>query len=260
MEIGFRTVGFGEQKIEKILAQLAEIGFDGVELCLENPDLDPFQLTPSRIRAIQRQLESLNLKLASISYHGAADQLEVRRRKTYRALEITAQFGAKTLIIGSRREEPARLRAQWMEHLDWYEELCRKALPHGFRIAVEPEPGLVIRNAEDMVRMLQEVNASNLAVNLDMAHAWVMADDLSWAVYTLAPHLAQVHLADVKDGEHAHLPPGEGELNFQEIREVLASVEYRGPVVIDLPDIQADPVGYATRSLNHLRTVWNLAE
>ncbi len=41
MRFGFRTGGFTNWKIEDILKELAGIGFDGVELCLESADMRP---------------------------------------------------------------------------------------------------------------------------------------------------------------------------------------------------------------------------
>ena len=37
--IGFRTAGYRNVPIEEAVRAIAEIGYDGVELCLEHPDL-----------------------------------------------------------------------------------------------------------------------------------------------------------------------------------------------------------------------------
>lgn len=258
MKIGFRTIGFRDQPVEETLRTLAEIGYHCVELCLESPDLQPRHLTPSRIRQIKSLLEDLGLCLSAVSYHGLQDQLEVRRQNTYRALEITAQFSAPALIVASRNEEPPRLRAQWMEHIDWYRELCTLAEPEGFKIAVEPQPGLVVRNAEDLVKMIQEVKHEALAANLDVAHAALTADDLSWAIYTLGPRLVHVHLADVRGQEHQHLLPGTGQLDWGELYEIFEAVGYQGPYVIDLPRLTGNPTEIAGQALAALRERWPL--
>ena len=56
MKFGFRTGGFRNWKIEAILEELARIGFDGAELCLESADMRPENLTRAR-----RQFELIEL-------------------------------------------------------------------------------------------------------------------------------------------------------------------------------------------------------
>jgi sugar phosphate isomerase/epimerase len=256
VNIGFRTIGFRNWRIEDSLARLSEIGYDCVELCLEHPDLQPARLTISRVRELRQLLDVQGLSVAAVSYHGAEDQLEVRRRNLYQAMEIIPRFGTDLLITSSRREKPRRLQAQVMEHIDWYEELCTAAAERGVRVAVEPQPGLVIRTTEDLVKMIQAVSHPNLVASLDVAHASIVADDISWAVFTLGPRLVNVHLADVRGKDHRHLLPGAGDVDFSEVRESLNSVGYRGPLVLDLDQPEEDPADLARRALQAFRERW----
>lgn len=256
MQIGFRTIGFRDWKIEDSLVRLSQIGYDGVELCLEHPDLQPSRLTISRVRELRRCLDGQGLSISAVSYHGAEDQLEVRRQNLAQALDVVPRFGADLLITSSRREKPRRLQAQVMEHIDWYEELCTAAAERGVRIAVEPKPGLVIRTTEDLVKMMHAVSHPNLVASLDIAHASVVADDISWAVFTLGPRLVNVHLADAQGRESQHLLPGEGDVDFREVRESLNSVGYRGPLVLDLEQPGEDPGDLAQRAWQAFREKW----
>lgn len=256
MKIGYRTVAFADRPLEEGLRIIAEAGYTSVELCLENPDLNPLELTPERVKAIRALLDETGLELAAISYHGVHDQLEDRRRRNSAAIDLLSEFGAQVYVVASRREEPARLHSQWDEAVQLYRELADKCAPHGCRLAIEPQPGLVVRNTEDLINMLRSCAHPNLAGNLDVAHAMVTADDLEWAIYQLGPRLASVHVADVSGGTHEHLVPGQGEVDFGELRDMLETADYQGHIIIDIPRTTGDPAEVCRQALAAFNVQW----
>lgn len=256
MNIGYRTVGLAGSPIEDVLRTIADAGYDSVELCLENPDLNPSELSAKRVAQLTGLMGELDLKLASISYHGVSDQLEDRRQRTYAAIERLGDFGAEVFIVASRREEPARLPAQWDEAVQLYRELADRCGEHDCNLAVEPQPGLVIRNTEDLVKVLHDCNHPNVGANLDIAHAAITADDLSWAIYQLGTKLVCVHVADVANTAHHHLVPGEGDIDFDEVHEMLDSVDYHGPIVVDIPRTDGDPGEVCRQAYAAFRSHW----
>lgn len=256
MKIGYRTVGFADRPIQAALETIAEAGYHAVELNLEHPDLEPSSLTPERAREVRAMVDGLGLELSAVAYLGLEDQLEVRRRRTYAAIELLPHFGAKLFIVASRREEPARLPAQWDEAVQLYLELAGLCAAHGARLAVRPQPGLVVRSSEDLVKLIRECAHPSVAGTLDIAHASITADDLSWAVYQLGPKLAHVQVADVANRTHRHLLPGQGDVDFEEIREILDSVGYLGPLVISIPQSEADPADTCREALAAYHTHW----
>lgn len=256
MKIGYRTISFSDRPVGSALETIAQAGYQGVELCLENPDLCPDDLTPDAAGELRQRCDDLGLAICAVSYHGQQDQLEVRRQRNYRAIDLLPAFGAELFVIASRREEPARLNAQWGEAIELYRELSDRCADNGARLAIEPQPGLVIRSTEDLVKMLRECDHPNLVANLDLAHAACTADDLSWAIYQLGGRLVHLHVADVIGREHQHLLPGEGELDFDDIRDMLDSVHYEGPAVIDIPRPEGDPAVVCGQALAALRGIW----
>jgi sugar phosphate isomerase/epimerase len=256
LKIGYRTISLQDRPIEEAIQVIAEAGYDSVELCLENPDLNPLELTPERVRALVAQMNDQGVTLGAISYHGVEDQLEERRLRTYAAIDLLPEFGADVLVVASRREEPARLHAQWEEAVQLYCELANRCADHGAKLAVEPQPGLVVRNAEDLVKILRACDHPNLGANLDIAHAIVTADDLSWAIFQLGSRLVHVHLADVRGGTHEHLVPGRGEVDFGEVHDILESVDYDRCLVLDIPRPHGDPAAVCREALLAFRELW----
>lgn len=256
MKIGYRTVSFSDRSIEDAIDAIAEAGYESIEICLENPDLNPLALTPARAAEIRERIEARGLHLAAVSYHGNQDQLEDRRQRTYAAIELLADFGAPLFVVSSRREEPARLPAQRDEAISYYQELADLCADRNCKLAVEPQPGLVVRSVEDMVKIIRICERPNLTCNVDIAHASITADDLSWAIFQLGERLVHIHVADVRNGTHEHLLPGQGEIDFDEVREILDSVGYDGPLVIDIPRPSGDPKDVCREALDAYRANW----
>lgn len=256
MKIGYRTIGLADRSIDDALRTIADCGYDCVELCLENPDLNPDELTAERVDSLHALMDELGLDLAAVSYHGLQDQLEVRRQRTYKAIDLLPHFHADLFVVASRHEEPARLPAQWEEAVQLYCELADLCSEKGCRLAIEPQPGLVIRNTEDLVKVIRDCGRDTLVGNLDLAHASLSADDVSWAVFQLGTRLAHVHIADVRDGVHQHLIPGEGSVDFEEMRDILDNVDYADAVIIDISRPEGDPAEVCRSALQALRELW----
>ncbi len=257
MKIGYRTAAFADRPVTEALQAIAEAGYNSVELCLESDGLNPLELTPAKITELRAQLDDLGLSVAAVSYQGLEDQLEVRRQRRYAAIDLLPQFGAPVFVVASRREEPARLHVQWDEALQLYSELGNLCAERDCILAVEPNPGLVIRNTEDLVRALRELDHPNVGATLDVAHAAVTGDDLPWSIYQLGGRLRHLHIADIRDGVHDHLVPGTGQIDFHTLHETLDSVGYNGPAVLDMNPGPGDPAAICREALVGFRQVWS---
>ncbi len=256
MNIGFRTAGFREWGLDQALPELARLGYDGVELCLEHPDCRPERLSDADAVALAQRIEALGLKLLSVSYHGDADEPELRLANQRRSIALTAAMGSDLLVVNTPRRAAGREREQWDELVQWLEgSLLPEADRYGVRLAFEPEPGLVLDGLREMLQLLSCLPHSRLGVNLDVGHAWLTDASVPETVRQLALWLWHVHFEDFPRGEHRHLPPGEGDMPLGEIRDALQEISYAGPYVIDLFNITDDPVGYAARSLAAMRAL-----
>jgi len=251
--IGFRTAGFREWRIEEALALLGGMGYDGVELCLENPDCRPEGLTPARCRELAAACELCGLAVASISYHGDGEGPEQRWAHIVRSLELAPEFGADVLITNAGHTRPGEADAQWRRFVRQLGDLTPHAEPVGCRIAVEPEPGMFVGSSADGARLLQEVGSPYISINLDVGHAFLTDDDVPQVVHELGAAVVHTHIEGMPRGEHRHLVPGEGDLDLGAVLAALRDVGYAGFYTVDLFNITADPTDYARRSLAAMR-------
>ncbi|MEI6501214.1 MAG: sugar phosphate isomerase/epimerase family protein, partial [Armatimonadota bacterium] len=244
-KIGFRTVGFREWPLQRGLQAISACGYDGVELCLEHPEMRPEALPLEACAGLLAGLGELGLDVASVSYHGDREDHAARAANQLRAIEITRAFGSDVLILNSEHVVAGQVERQWAEFVAHLRgELLPAAMEAGVVLAIEPEPGMYVHGTKEMLALLAEVDHPALAVNLDLGHAWLTDADLAQSIHDLAPYLAHLHWEDFPAGEHKHLVPGEGDMPLAQLRAVLQEVGYDGYYTIDLFNITDDPESY----------------
>lgn len=253
MKFGFRTGGFRGWKIEAILKELARIGFDGAELCLESEDMRPENFTQRRADEIKHLMDEIGLEIASVSYHADAESLNQRLSNTSKAIEVAEWLGTDVLIINGERIREGEKEAQWSDLVDKLKALTKSAEKRGVNIAFEPEPLLVVSDTDDMIRMIDAVGSPNLKVNLDVGHAYITDPDLPESIKRQGNAIVHAHIEDIKDKVHNHLEIGQGDIDFAAMHAAFMEIDYDGYYVVDLFRIGDDPAGFATRSLNALR-------
>lgn len=255
-KIGFRTVGFRNWPLDKALQAIGNAGFDGVELCLEHPDMRPEALPLEHCPTILDLVRSAGLEIASVSYHGDREEPLARAANQLRSIEITQALGCDILILNSQHIIEGQQERQWAQFVDHLRQtLLPAAMEAGVALAIEPEPGMFIHGTAEMLRLLKDVDHPALAINLDIGHAWLTDDDLLQSVRDLAPHLVHLHWEDFPAGEHKHLIPGEGDMPLSDIYGVLQDIGYEGYYTIDLFNIADDPEAVAQASYKATRAL-----
>lgn len=253
MEFGFRTGGFAGWKIEAILEELARIGFDGAELCLESADMRPENFTRARADEFRRVMGRIGLEVASVSYHGDVEPADQRRSNTVKALEVAKWLGADVLIINAERARDSEEKEQWTDLTNRLKDLTALAEDRGVSVAVEPEPLLVVGDTDDMIRLMDEVNSPRLKVNLDIGHAYITDPSLPDSIRRLGSSIVHTHIEDIKDKVHNHLELGQGDIDFAAMHAAFKEIGYDGYYVVDLFRLGDDPSGVATRTLAALQ-------
>ena len=250
-QFGFRTGIFHEQPIEATAAQLAAIGYDCLELCLEAPDVRPEHLDAARCAAIRASLDEAGIALASLSYHADREPPEQRRANQERAVRAAAWMNCPIVVLNPERA--AEQAQQWAEHVARFRRLCALADELGVTIAIEPEPLLVVASSGDAARMIEQVGSPRLCVNLDVGHAFLTDDDLPSSIRMLGERIVHLHLEDMARGVHRHLPFGQGDVDFAAVRGALEEIRYTGPYVIDLFGQDLPPEEVAAEALRGVR-------
>lgn len=251
--IGFRTIGFRRFSAESAIRRIAAIGYDGVEVCLEHPGLEPEEIDVLRGAALATTAVAEGIEIATVSYHGDRDPLPARWERALRAVELTASMGTSTLIINAPRlgpDAPEDLERQFLAQL---ERLLERAGRLGVTIALEPEPGLLVHGVDEMLGLIARMGSEHLRVNLDVGHAFLTEDDVPAAIDRLGDLIVAAHIEDMPAGEHRHLVPGEGEMDLPATIAALDGIGFDGWLTVDLFDIADAPDEAARASLTRMR-------
>jgi sugar phosphate isomerase/epimerase len=271
MRLGYHTNSLQNHRLSDALALLAEHGYQAVAITPDTCHLDPDATSDHELDALAGRLRDLGL--LPVMETGARFLLDPRhkheptlmtrepsarrRRLEYyrRVAQIGRRLGARVVSFWSGID-----RAPGQDSEAWLLAGIRLAAAviraEGLEPALEPEPGMAVQTVADWRRVHGELAAEAPALTLDIGHLYAVWEGEPAAVIApVAAHLRQVHLEDMRRGEHEHRLPGTGDVDFAGCLTALQSLGYRGPVCFELSrSSHQAPAALAT-----CRQVWDRA-
>ena len=131
----------------------------------------------------------------------------------------------------ARMVPPEQRKVEWERAVKNIGKVCALAQERGLSIALEPlnrfESDL-INTAEDVVRLIQEVNHPAAKVLLDGFHMAIEERDLEQAIITAGDKLIHVQVSENYRGT-----PGTGQTPWHAFKKGLEKINYRGVVSIE---------------------------
>jgi len=232
------------------LRQMQAFGFDGVEVCLEHPDLLPETLTAELARRVSEELDRLGMP-RSVSYHKDYIYDDRLWEQTLLGIELTPQFGADIFIISGcpRRGGPE----EWPRMLDRTRRLVSAAAARGVALAIEFEPNFIVGSTADLLRLFREIPSEALQANLDLGHVFLCDPAPMAAIDSLRGKVRHGHVENMRAGVHRHLPPWEGDMDLPAYLRALDGIGFAGPLALDLYNERYEDV--AERSVGYLRGI-----
>ena len=250
MRLGYNTNGLQNHRLDDALRLLADHGYQAVALTLDVQHLDPYRVSAAEVEQTAGLLQRLDL--VPVIETGARFLLDPghkheptlmtrdpagrQRRLDFhaRAAAIGRDLGAQVLSFWAGIDRaPGPGSAAWLcEGVALTCELVREA---GLTPALEPEPGMAVATVDRFQEVAGQLGEAGPALCLEVGHLFVTGEGAPRDIIPgVAGDLAQVHLEDMRAGVHEHLLPGEGEVDFGEVRQALTSVGYQGAVCFEL--------------------------
>jgi ribosomal protein S12 methylthiotransferase accessory factor len=251
LRYAYNTNGLTSHRLDDALALLADCGYDGVALTLDVAHHDPFAPELGRrTAALADRLRGLGLD--SVVETGARFLLDPRRKHQptlvtddpggrarrvaflRTCVDVAADLGSEAVSFwagvpatGLDRDEA------WSWLVDGVREVVAHAREKRVVCAVEPEPGMLVEDCDDWMRLALDVPEITLA--LDTGHCIVSG---RWspegAVHEFAPLLGAVAVEDMPRGVHEHRAPGEGDMDLPAVLGALRAVGHPGLVSFEL--------------------------
>jgi len=251
MKIAYRTQPYKDYDISTALKQLAQLGYDGVELCLEHPDTNLDKLADDKIAIVKDQLHENNLGLSSVSLHCNFVENDACFSDLKRAIPITRKFDTDILVIstGSIKEKEATAQRTMLRSR--LSELLALCDAYNITLALEPEPDFIIGTTAKMLSLIEEMKSERLKCNFDVGHSYISDPSLLEAISLLGEKIAHTHIEDIRSKQHYHLIPGEGDIDLKAVIKAFSRIGFDGYLTVDL--FNFDPAVAAAPSLAYLR-------
>ena len=254
----FQAASFSGSLAQNI-ADIAAMGYDGVELAIRDPmlvDLDALEaLTREhglRVPAIGTGQAWGEEKLSFTDPDESVRRAAIERVKSH--VPLAARFNA-VIIIGLVRGiiKPGITQEQGMAWLcEALQECSTAANPFGVRLALEPinryETTLVNSVAQGMA-LIDRVGADNFGLLLDTFHMNIEEPDILQSISTCGDRIFHFHVADSN-----RWYPGAGHLDFSGILSRLQSTGYDGFVSGEFMPLP-DPLTAARENIARLRAI-----
>ncbi len=275
-KLAFSSNAFKKNTLTEAIDLIGEIGYAGVELMADLHHAWPPTFDAARRRDALKQLSDHGMIVSNVNaftcfvhgdtYHPTwieedARQVQVRVDHTIRSLEMSQQFGVRTLSIqpGGPTIGTGLTRDQAEER--FAESLAKciaTARATGVVIGIEPEPGLLIQTAQEYLDFKNRYfrDEPMVKMNCDIGHLFCVGDNPAAVIRSMPEHVAHVHLEDIGANHvHQHLTPGKGVIDFGAIFASLDAIQYAGWTTVELYPYETTAAGVAKAAWEHLRKI-----
>jgi D-psicose/D-tagatose/L-ribulose 3-epimerase len=231
---------------ESLFPKIKEMGFDAVEIPVEDPSLID-------VKSLRHALRSNGLDGIVCGAFGPTRDLtndDPQFHQTCFAyllscFQIAQGIGA-TFVAGpmysavgkARLVSPEQKKVEWERAVRNLYKVCAMAADHGQQIALEPlnrfESDLV-NTAADVMRMVADINHPAANVLLDGFHMNIEEQDIESAVKLVGDKLIHVQVSESHRGT-----PGTGQMRWDKLKQGLKAIGYNGTISIEsfTPDIK----------------------
>ncbi len=237
---------FADENVGPLAAKAAELGFDVLEICLEDPAL-------VTVDAVRAAAADAGVEISVCGAFGpdrdvSHEDPAVRRgagEYLRTCIDIAAAVGSQNVsgpmysATGKTRLLPDEERArQWEWAVEGLAAAGDYAAERGVGLAIEPlnryETDLVNTNKQ-AVRLCRDIGRDNVGLLIDTFHMNIEEKDIGAAIREAGGFVRNFHACENDRGT-----PGAGHVEWDAVAAALSEIEYDGLVVIEsfTPEIQ----------------------
>lgn len=230
---------FRTEAAEEIAEKVKDMGFDILELSIEEPSL----INVEKVKAV---LDEKNLDVVVCGAFGPSrnlcseDPTLVQNAKDYikwlvdaaNALGAEVVAGPMYSSVGKAHfDDPVERDKEWLRAVVNMREMADYAGSKGVKLAIE----ILNRFETDMINVVpqgldfvHQVGRDNVGLHLDTFHMHLEEKSSADAIRLAGKKIFHFHACENDRGV-----PGTGQVHWEEVFEALKDIEYPGPIVIE---------------------------
>lgn len=222
---------------ENLFSQIKRMGFDGVEIPLNDPDT-------FNVHEIKKALNNCGLEMLFTGVFGSSRDLisddTILRKNAFdyirKSIEIVSSSGTDVFsgpmyssvgkLIGRGRTQK-----EWERCINQLKELGKISSDNGITLAIEILNRFEVyflNTAEDAKKLLDEVNSLAVKVHIDSFHMHIEEKNIYSAVHSLGDYVYHVHCSENDRGI-----PGSGQVDWGGFFKALKNIGYDRWLVIE---------------------------
>lgn len=233
------TSPFTTESIELLFPKIAGMGYDVVEIAVEDPALID-------IKKVKQGLERYNLKAAICGAFGPTRDLTNEDTAVHKncfayiqaCLEFCSVLGTDffggpmySAVGKARMVSPEQRKREWDLAVNNLRLVCEMAAIRGLSIGLEPlnrfESDL-INNVDDVLRLINDINHPCAKILLDGFHMNIEERSIEEAIINAGEKLIHVQVSENYRGT-----PGTGQTRWDAYKRGLEKINYKGIVSIE---------------------------
>ncbi len=239
MKYAFSTLGCPDWPVERVVAEAARLGYDGVEIRGIKRVLDLSkapEFAPGRIDATKKLFDSAGVAIVSIDASASFCWPEkARQEDSYneakRHADIAAAMGVGMIRVFGGFVPEGDAVERWARTVaDYLKRLADETGPTGVTVALETHDSW--KRASDIMPVIRMADHEFVGVVWDVAHPWTEGEAIAETAEMLGDKVVHFHIKDhTADHEQALL--GEGIIPLDEAFAELTKMNYGGFVSLE---------------------------
>lgn len=254
LKLGAATYAFlYTHSLESILHKLADWGVKYLELMAAPPYIWPRELGQTERRALRGLIKSCGLELVALNptfldINLATPNPGFRRESINQVKEIIhlahdLETAILVLIPGRRHPlVPQPFDESWQLAKGAIIECLPEAERYGVVLGLENAPTRFLERSDQLRRMVEEIESDYVQIVYDTANG-AGCESLVKALDTIKDYLVHIHLSDYSDKGWAHLPVGQGQIDFGKIAAKLKDIDFNGISIIETTYLESQDGG-----------------
>jgi sugar phosphate isomerase/epimerase len=255
-QIGLATGTYGMKTMSTAdaLRTLAEIGYDGVQICfIAGWPTDPAKLSASDRKDLRKLIGDTGLAvpavLENISYANTAEKRAQNLERLKMAVALCNELvptkpPVVDSVLGGKTADWEKLKGPLAEELSQWAKIAEAGKT---TVCFKPHADQAVDRPDRAIWLLNQMKSPWLRIIYDYGHFYLEGFGLEESLKELIPFTAFVSIKDsvrLPTGKHEYLLPGDGKTDYLEYFKILKQLKYQGFAGVEVSAMIHNKPGY----------------